>query len=76
MTSVVNRYIGIPGQALAYLVDRRELLQLRADARARLGGRFTLAGIHAAVLDSGWLPLAAVTAALDPQVAGARAAQA
>ena len=30
----VDRYIGIPGQALAYKVGQREILRLRAEARA------------------------------------------
>ena len=33
----VDRYIGMPGQALAYKVGQREILRLRADARATLG---------------------------------------
>jgi uncharacterized protein (DUF885 family) len=33
----VDRYIGMPGQALAYKVGQREILRLRAEAEARLG---------------------------------------
>ena len=68
-TSEVNRYIAMPGQALAYLVGLRELLRLREDARSRLAERFELAGFHAAVLDSGSLPLPAVAVAVDAWVA-------
>lgn len=63
--SEVNRYIGIPGQALAYMIGQREVLRLRAGARERLGPRFDLAGFHSAVLDSGLIPLPAVAAAVD-----------
>ena len=53
----VDRYIVMPGQALSYLTGKRELLRLRDAAAARLGSRFTLTGFHAAVLDSGSLPI-------------------
>jgi uncharacterized protein (DUF885 family) len=46
----VDRYIGMPGQALAYKVGQREILRLRAEARDRLGDRFTLPGFHDVVL--------------------------
>jgi uncharacterized protein (DUF885 family) len=46
----VDRYIGIPGQALAYKVGQREILRLRADARAALGPAFDIKGFHDAVL--------------------------
>jgi uncharacterized protein (DUF885 family) len=53
----IDRYIIFPGQALAYLIGKRELLRLRDEASRRLGTRFTLPGFHAAVIDSGSLPL-------------------
>jgi uncharacterized protein (DUF885 family) len=53
----IDRYIAMPGQALAYLTGRLEILRLRDAARASLGDRFTLPGFHAAVLDHGSLPL-------------------
>jgi hypothetical protein len=36
MAAEIDRYIAAPGQALGYLVGQRELLRLRAHARARL----------------------------------------
>jgi uncharacterized protein (DUF885 family) len=57
MTNEIDRYIAMPGQALAYLTGRLEILRLRDEARATLGERFTLPGFHAAVLDHGALPL-------------------
>ena len=53
----VDRYIGIPGQALAYKVGQREILRLRDDARASLGSAFTIAGFHDAVLAGGTISL-------------------
>lgn len=69
VASEVNRYIGLPGQALAYQIGQRELLALRAQARSALGERFDLAAFHAAVLDSGMLPLAALRTAVEEWIA-------
>jgi uncharacterized protein (DUF885 family) len=57
LANEIDRYIVIPGQALSYLTGKRELLRLRDDASRQLGARFTLPGFHAAVLDSGSLPM-------------------
>jgi uncharacterized protein (DUF885 family) len=57
LANEIDRYIAMPGQALAYLTGRIEILRLRDEARAVMGDRFTLPGFHAAVLDHGALPL-------------------
>jgi uncharacterized protein (DUF885 family) len=57
LASEVDRYIILPGQALSYLIGKRELLRLREEAIGRLGASFTVPGFHAAVLDSGSLPM-------------------
>jgi uncharacterized protein (DUF885 family) len=53
----VERYIGMPGQALAYMIGRREIMRLRSEAMSRLGSRFELSGFHDTVLGSGPVPL-------------------
>jgi uncharacterized protein (DUF885 family) len=53
----VDRYIAWPGQALAYMTGQREILRLRSDAQAALGGSFDLRGFNAALLDSGSVPM-------------------
>ncbi|WP_053202929.1 DUF885 domain-containing protein [Jiangella muralis] len=53
----VDRYIVTPGQALAYLIGRLEIVRIRADATRRQGSRFDLARFHDAVLGAGPLPL-------------------
>ncbi|MDQ0743127.1 uncharacterized protein (DUF885 family) [Clavibacter sp. B3I6] len=55
--SEVDRYISWPGQALAYMIGRREILRLREESRAVLGDRFTLPGFHGVVLGDGAVPL-------------------
>ncbi len=56
----VNRYIVYPGQALAFMVGRLELIRLRREAAERLGGRFALRDFHDVMLGAGPLPLAAM----------------
>jgi hypothetical protein len=53
----VRRYCGNPGNALCYAVGRRELLQLRADWRARAGTGSALRRFHDEVLSYGGLPI-------------------
>lgn len=53
----IDRYIGMPGQALAYKVGQREILRLRAEAEARLGDRFSLPGFHDVVLGAATVSL-------------------
>ncbi len=61
----IDRYIVWPGQALAYKIGSRTILDLRARTRARLGARFSLAGFHDEVLRHGALPLALLGEVLD-----------
>ncbi|MCA8920874.1 MAG: DUF885 domain-containing protein [Planctomycetes bacterium] len=53
----VDRYIGWPGQAVAYKLGELKLLELRARAEAELGAGFDLRAFHDAVLRGGSLPL-------------------
>ncbi len=53
----VDRYIVMPGQALAYKMGQLELLRLRDEARATLGDRFDIRGFHDAVLGNGAIAL-------------------
>ncbi len=64
LTAEIDRYIGVPGQALAYKTGQREILRLRSAAERELGDRFDIRGFHAAVLDSGSVPLPALARAV------------
>ena len=65
LVAEVNRYIALPGQALAYLTGQREILRLREEARKQLGERFDIRGFHSAVLDAGAVPLPALATAVQ-----------
>ncbi|SDI60134.1 DUF885 domain-containing protein [Nonomuraea jiangxiensis] len=53
----IDRYISWPGQALAYMIGRREIRRLRDLARRRLGARFDIRAFHGTVLGNGAVPL-------------------
>lgn len=52
-----ERYMAIPGQALAYKIGQLRIQQLRAQAEQALGGGFDAAAFHAEVLRDGSVPL-------------------
>ena len=63
--SEVDRYISYPGQALAYMVGRREIVRLRAIAAERLGSAFDLKQFHDLLLRVGMLPLPALARTVE-----------
>jgi uncharacterized protein (DUF885 family) len=66
----VDRYVAWPGQALAYMVGRLELVRLRELAGDRLGGRFDLRGFHDLVLGTGGVPLSVLAEVVDGHLIG------
>ncbi len=67
----VDRYISWPGQALAYYLGYRTILDLRAEAERELGERFDQRGFHDTILNLGSVPLPV----LEDEVRGYIAAQ-
>ncbi len=53
----IDRYISMPGQALAYKVGQLKMRALRADAEIRLGDKFDIRAFHDELLGGGALPL-------------------
>ena len=69
MESEVDRYISYPGQALAYMTGRLEIVRLRREASERLGDSFDLRAFHDVVLKAGSLPLPALANTVERWVA-------
>jgi uncharacterized protein (DUF885 family) len=61
----VDRYIGWPGQALAYKLGERKLLELRTLAKERLGARFDQRRFHDVVLGQGAVSLPVLSAQIE-----------
>ena len=61
----VDRYIAIPGQALAYKIGALAIQRLRARAEQQLGARFDIRAFHEQILGSGALPLPVLEAKID-----------
>jgi len=55
--SELDRYCGMPAQAISYKVGERTWLDIRAQLRARLGPAFDLKRFHMEALNLGSLPL-------------------
>jgi uncharacterized protein (DUF885 family) len=72
VTSEVERYMAMPGQACAYKVGELKILELRARAQAALGAKFNLKDFHAVVLENGGVPLTLLEQLVDEWIARSR----
>ena len=57
ITTEIERYMAIPGQALGYKIGQMKIREVRARAEKQLGSKFNIAAFHDAVLIDGCLPL-------------------
>ena len=58
ITSEIERYMAIPGQALSYKIGQLKILELRKKAETKMGKNFNIKIFHQKVLESGVMPLA------------------
>jgi uncharacterized protein (DUF885 family) len=70
--SEAERYMAIPGQALAYKIGQMKISELRARAEKELGQKFDVRKFHTAVLGDGALPLDVLEAKVDRWIASQR----
>jgi uncharacterized protein (DUF885 family) len=57
ITSEIERYMAIPGQALAYKIGQMKIKELRKKAETGLDSKFSIQKFHDEVLKDGCLPL-------------------
>lgn len=68
----IDRYIGTPGQALAYKIGQIRISELRAKAKTALGDKFDVRDFNDAVLETGSVPLETLEKHIDAWIAARR----
>jgi len=64
-----ERYMAIPGQALAYKVGQMKIRELRTRASNELGDKFDVREFHDQILKDGSLPMSVLEAKIDRWIA-------
>lgn len=59
-----ERFMAIPGQALAYKIGQLKIREIRNNAEARLGDKFSVKDFHTQILQDGPMPLSMLEAKL------------
>jgi len=69
VTTEIERYMALPGQACAYKVGELKILELRGRAQAAFGDKFSIKDFHAVILENGALPLTVLDKVVDDWIA-------
>nr|WP_068886732.1 DUF885 domain-containing protein [Pedobacter panaciterrae] len=64
-TAEIERYMGIPAQALGYKIGAMKIRELRTKYEKELGPKFKLSAFHTAVLKDGSFPLSVFESKMD-----------
>ncbi|MFN1835718.1 DUF885 domain-containing protein [Balneola sp. MJW-20] len=65
ITSEIERYMSMPGQALSYKIGQLKIIELRERAKEELGDAFSIKEFHNQVLNTGSLPLEVLETKID-----------
>jgi uncharacterized protein (DUF885 family) len=65
----IDRYIAMPGQALAYKIGQLRISAIRAKTEKALGSKFDIRAFHDELLKDGALPLDVLEAKMDSWIA-------
>jgi prolyl oligopeptidase len=68
----IDRYIGMPGQALAYKIGQLKMQAIRHRAETALGDKFDIRAFHDELLGAGALPLDLLEQRMDAWIAAQR----
>ena len=69
ITTEIERYMAIPGQALSYKIGQLKIMELRKRAQDKMGAKFDIKKFHEKVLESGVMPLALLEKKIDAWIA-------
>jgi len=69
ITTEIERYMAIPGQALSYKVGQLKISELRKKAATKMGDKFDIKVFHQKVLESGVMPLALLEKKINAWIA-------
>jgi uncharacterized protein (DUF885 family) len=69
ITTEIERYMAIPGQALSYKIGQLKIMELRQRAQDKMGVQFDIRKFHEKVLESGVMPLALLEKKIDAWIA-------
>ncbi|TVZ52017.1 DUF885 domain-containing protein [Dokdonia sp. Hel_I_53] len=72
ITSEIERYMAMPGQALSYKIGQLKIRELRERATQELGDKFDIREFHKEVLETGCIPLALLESKIDNWIASAK----
>ncbi|WP_413999979.1 DUF885 domain-containing protein [Flavobacterium sp. W1B] len=72
ITTEIERYMAIPGQALSYKIGQLKIMELRKKAETKMGSKFDIKKFHEKVLESGVMPLALLEKKIDTWIETAK----